>query len=396
MKVNIQPADRISSVKPYYFATKLAEIRKLSESGTPVLNLGIGSPDLSPSREVIDVLSASAQMPSHHGYQSYRGTRELREAFSQFYQKKFQVALDSESEILPLIGSKEGIMHLSMALLNPGDTVLIPDPGYPAYKATAQIAGASIMTYQLLETNDYQIDVSSLYNLDASSIKLMWINSPHMPTGSSQHDDTIAALIEWATENQVLLCHDNPYTFIRSENPKSLLSSAGAAECCVELISLSKSHNMAGWRVAALAGRADVIDYVMRFKSNMDSGQFKAIQDGAIEALNCPSSWHQELNHTYDRRASKACKILEELDCSFRPNQSGLFIWAKAPEYIVNVVHWIDEILYQARVFITPGFIFGSAGDRYVRISLCADENQLDEALKRIRSANLKAKMAKA
>ncbi len=382
--MQIKPAKRIQAVKSYYFAQKLPQVRALDTPDLPVINLGIGSPDMAPDERVIHELGAFAQMTSSHGYQSYRGIADLRSAFAGFYERHFGVSLDPEREILPLIGSKEGIMHLSMSILDPGDSVMVPDPGYPAYRMTAEIAGARTIFYPLRGKTDWQIDVSSLDDLIDDQTKMLWLNYPHMPTGAKMETPRIEELIKWALERNILLCHDNPYTFIRNHHPRSIMEFEGAQECAVELISLSKSHNMAGWRVGAMIGKNEILEMVMRFKSNMDSGQFLPVQRAAIEALQCEDDWYRKINKVYHKRSRVAREILDLLGCVYKHAQAGLFIWAKAPESITDVETWLDDILIQTHVFMTPGKIFGAGGDRYIRLSLCNCEADLAEAKNRI------------
>jgi aspartate/methionine/tyrosine aminotransferase len=380
----IKTANRIANVEEYYFSRKLAEVRSLDSPELRVINLGIGSPDLAPSSDAIEALETSARNPSNHGYQSYKGIPAFRKAIAAFYQKIYQVDLDPETTILPLMGSKEGIMHIAMAFLDEGDEVLVPNPGYPTYSSVARITGGTLRYYKLNEKTNWGIDVDALGKSDLSRVKLMWINFPHMPTGRVASREELKALVDLARENEFLIVNDNPYSLILNDDPISLLSIEGADEVALELNSLSKSHNMAGWRLGWVAGRKEYIDAVLRVKSNMDSGMFLGLQHAAVQALQNGPEWFARLNETYARRRRVAAKILKALGCTWSDNQSGLFLWAKVNERIDNVERWIDEILYGTKVFITPGFIFGDAGTRYVRISLCNTEEVLNEALGRI------------
>jgi len=382
----IETADRIKSVEEYYFSRKLAEVRSLDTPELRVINLGIGSPDLMPSQNAIDGLIASAKEPSNHGYQNYKGIPQLRQAISDFYKKVYQTAINSENEILPLMGSKEGIMHICMAFVNEGDEVLIPDPGYPTYASVAKLTGAKIVTYEMKEELNWGIDVAALRKKDLSKVKIMWVNFPHMPTGRVASKNELKELVALARENNFLIVNDNPYSLILNDNPLSILSIEGAGDVALELNSLSKSHNMAGWRIGWVAGNKEYIDAVLRVKSNMDSGMFLGLQHAAVEALKNGDDWFQKQNSIYSKRQQAACRILDELGCKYSQKQSGLFVWAKAPDEIIDVEKWIDEILHGTKVFITPGFIFGETGRRFIRISLCATEEKLNEAHKRIKN----------
>jgi len=379
----INPASRISHLKEYYFSKKLKEVDALNKCGKDIINLGIGSPDLPPHPSVIEALNNAAQLTENHGYQSYRGLPELRKTFAGWYQKYFKVKLNPGSEILPLMGSKEGILHISMAYLESGDEVLVPNPGYPAYSATAKLAGAEIRYYDLKEDENWQPDLNELAKTDLSKVKLMWVNYPHMPTGAKADNELFKKLNTFAEQHNILICHDNPYSFILNEKPKSILKS-GLNDYVIELNSLSKSHNMAGWRIGVIAAKEHHINNILKFKSNMDSGMFKPIQLAAIEALNLPDNWYRQQNVLYKERKEIAFNILNSLDCIYQPEQSGMFAWGKIPEHITSVENFTEEILHQAQVFIVPGTVFGSNGSRYVRISLCADKEKLNEALERI------------
>ncbi len=380
----IQTAKRIADVEEYYFSRKLAEVRSLDSPDLRVINLGIGSPDQAPSAETVDALIASAKNPANHGYQNYKGIPQLRKGVADFYKRIYNVSIDPENMILPLMGSKEGIMHIAMAFVNEGDEVLIPDPGYPTYSSVANLVGAKLRPFALKEELNWGIDVEALKRSDLSKVKIMWINFPHMPTGRTASRAELKELVDLARANNFLIVNDNPYSLILNDEPMSILSIEGADEVALELNSLSKSHNMAGWRIGWVAGRKEYIDAVLKVKSNMDSGMFLGLQHAAVEALKNGEAWFTELNKMYGDRRKAAKKILDLLDCSYAEKQSGLFIWAKAPDSIVDVEKWIDEILYGTKVFITPGFIFGEAGRRYIRISLCCTVEMLSEALNRI------------
>lgn len=380
----IETAKRIRHVEEYYFSRKLAEVRSLEKPEVPVINLGIGSPDLAPSESTIRSLVNSAAQPAHHGYQNYRGIPALRQAIARFCQFTYGVELHPDSEVLPLMGSKEGIFHISMAFLNPGDEVLIPDPGYPTYASAAQLAGGVARMYPMKESLGWGIDVEELSHQDLSRVKVMWVNFPHMPTGSVASGEELAALVALARRHRFLIVNDNPYSLILNERPLSLLAAPGAAEVAMELNSLSKSHNMAGWRIGWAAGRKEFIEAVLRVKSNMDSGMFLALQHAAVEALKNGADWFDQLNTVYRQRRGIAQRLLEALDCSVEGRQSGLFLWARVPDTIASVEAWIDDILYGTNVFITPGTVFGSGGHRHIRISLCATEEKIGEALGRV------------
>jgi LL-diaminopimelate aminotransferase len=392
----IKTANRIATVEEYYFSKKLAEVRGLDSPEFPVINLGIGSPDMAPSSETIDALISTSQKASSHGYQNYKGIPALRKGIQSFYKTTYNVDLDIETEILPLMGSKEGIMHIAMAFVNEGDEVLIPDPGYPTYSSVAKLVGAKVSTYQLKESMDWGIDVEELKQRDLSKVKIMWVNFPHMPTGRTVSRAELKELVDLARKNNFLIVNDNPYSLILNDSPLSILSIEGADEVALELNSLSKSHNMAGWRIGWVAGNKNYVDAVLRVKSNMDSGMFLGLQQAAVEALKNGNAWFTELNAVYKNRRTAAQKVLSELGCRYSEKQSGLFVWAKAPEKVNDVEKWIDEILYGTKVFITPGFIFGEAGRRFIRISLCATEEKLLEAHGRIKKFIHESKVEKA
>ncbi len=380
----VKSANRIANVEEYYFSKKLAEVKGLDTPELRIINLGIGSPDQAPSHETIKALTNTAQQPGSHGYQSYKGIPDLRKAIANFYSATYGVNLNTETDILPLMGSKEGIMHIAMAFVNEGEEVLIPNPGYPTYSSVAKLVGAKIRSYNLKEELDWGVDLESLKKSDLSKVKVMWVNFPHMPTGRTASRAELMELVQLARKNNFLIVNDNPYSLILNDSPLSILSIEGADEVALELNSLSKSHNMAGWRIGWVAGNKDYIDAVLRVKSNMDSGMFLGLQQAAVEALKNGKTWFEELNGVYKKRKQAACRILDALGCTYSQKQSGLFVWAKAPAHVPDVEKWIDEILYGTKVFITPGFIFGDAGDRYIRISLCATEEKLNEARERI------------
>lgn len=383
--VHIAMADRIAQVEEYYFSKKLAEVRGLDTPALPVINLGIGSPDLAPSADTIEALHTSARNPAHHGYQSYKGIPALRQSIAAFSQRTYGVTLDAETEILPLMGSKEGIMHITLAFVNPGEEVLIPDPGYPTYASVAKIAGATPRPYTLREDANWSVDVAALRAQDLSRVKVMWVNYPHMPTGATVSGNAFAELVALAREKNFLIVNDNPYSLILNDAPASILAVPEASTVALELNSLSKSHNMAGWRIGWAAGKKEYIDAVLRVKSNMDSGMFLGLQHAAVEALKNDADWFEGLNNIYLKRSQLVRQLLDEMGCTYHAQQSGLFVWAKAPAHVGDVAQWLDGILYATHVFITPGFIFGAAGQRYVRVSLCAPEEKLRVALARIR-----------
>lgn len=374
-------------VQEYYFSTKLKQIAEMRNSGIDVLNLGIGSPDLPPSAHTIEALANAAQNPKNHAYQSYVGIPALREAMAGFYQNAYGVKLNLGDEILPLIGSKEGIMHISMAYLEAGDEVLVPNPGYPTYRAASLLTGATVVNYDLSEANGWLPDLKQLAKKDLSKVKLMWVNYPHMPTGAKATKGFFEELRDFALAHEILIVNDNPYSFILNDDPQSILSIEGMKEVAMELNSLSKSHNMAGWRIGMLAGKAEFINPVLRFKSNMDSGMFLPLQMAAVKALQNDKSWFDELNKIYQTRQQKAFEMMQLLDCQYDKNQAGMFVWAKIPAKYTTGYELSDEILEKAAVFITPGGIFGTAGDGYIRTSLCAEISVFEESILRIRKA---------
>lgn len=381
-ELHVAGAKRIDGVEEYYFSRKLAEVRSLHTDDHPVINLGIGNPDLPPPAEVIEALTVSARNPLHHGYQPYTGVAALRQAIAGFSQRIFGIQPDADTMILPLIGSKEGIVHISLAFLNEGDEVLVPDPGYPTYAAAAKLAGATARTYAINE-QDPVIDLDELYAQDLSRVKIMWVNFPHMPTGRTCDKALLERLIALAHGKKFLMVNDNAYALIRNNKPMSLLSVPGAGEVALELNSLSKSHNMAGWRLGWVTGKKEFIQHILRVKSNMDSGMFLPVQHAAVVALQMDDNWIAQQNEIYLRRAEKVYGLLDKLDCEYATNQAGLFVWARLPEGISDT-NFIDEVLYGARVFITPGSVFGRNGAGHIRISLCAAEEKIDEAVRRI------------
>jgi len=382
--MKVKPAERAESVREYYFSQKLRQIDQMRKAGADVINLGIGSPDQPPSENTIAALNGEAVKPTSHGYQSYNGIPALRKAFADWYKKYFKVELDPESEILPLMGSKEGIMHISMAFVNPGDDVLVPNPGYPTYSSVTNLVSGKVRYYDLAEANGWYPDIQKLEESDLSRVKLMWINYPHMPTGANGSVRLYEKLVAFASRHGFLLCNDNPYSFILNTEYLSLLSVDGSKETALELNSLSKSHNMAGWRVGMVAGHREYISGILKVKSNMDSGMFRAIQTAAAEALGNPPTWYETVNTVYSRRRRIVEDIMDLLKCRFDGKQTGLFVWGRIPEDINNCEAYVEDILLKTHVFITPGFIFGSNGERYIRISLCADESTLTEAKRRI------------
>ena len=382
----IIPAERLSSISEYYFSTKLKEVAEMNAKGLNVISLGVGSPDLPPSKETIEALCKSAAEPNAHGYQPYVGIPELRKAFSDWYKKWFAVDLNPANEIQPLIGSKEGILHISLAFLNPGDGVLVPNPGYPTYSSVSNLVQAKVISYDLDENNNWQPDFNALEQIDLSNVKLMWVNYPNMPTGASATPELFQKLVAFGKKHGIVICNDNPYSFILNENRLSILQVEGAKDCCIELNSMSKSHNMPGWRMGMLASNAEFVQWVLKVKSNIDSGQFKPMQVAAIAALNNPDEWHREMNiELYKNRRQLAEKILKTLDCLFDESQIGMFLWGKIPDKYKDSGELADKVLYNAKVFITPGFIFGDKGNRYIRLSLCANEKMLGKALERIK-----------
>jgi len=380
----IKPSHRVGKVQTYYFATKLMQIAAMNKMGKDVINLGIGSPDQKPPIEIIEALKESTSGKAANKYQSYKGIPELREGFAKWYKRWFDVKLDFEKEVLPLIGSKEGIMHISMSFLNEGDEVLVPNPGYPAYQMATKLAGGVVRNFDLTDQTNWLPDLEKLAEEDLSKVKIMWVNYPNMPTGFKADLGFFAELVQFARQNEILLCHDNPYGFILNDTPNSIMQVEGAKDVAIELNSLSKCFNMAGWRVGVMVGNESYINTVMKFKSNMDSGMYRPIQMAAVKALNLGNEWFEVLNQEYHKRREKVWQLMGLLNCSYSTDSAGLFVWGLVPESVMNVEQWIEDILQSANVFLTPGFIFGSNGDRYVRISLCSDLDTLDVALERV------------
>lgn len=381
----IQLANRLNRVEEYYFSQKLREVRELMASGNPVINMGIGSPDLPPSDDVVLALKNALHDDAAHQYQSYQGLPGFRNAIANFYHTQFSVNADPASEILPLMGSKEGIMHISLAFLNEGDEVLIPDPGYPTYTSVTNLVGAVPKFYDLTQENGWQPDIEALEKQDLSKVKIMWINYPNMPTGAKGSQELFEKLVAFARRHSILLVNDNPYSFVLNDNPQSILRVEGAKDVALELNSLSKTFNLSGWRVGFVIGNKYLIDAVLKVKSNMDSGMFYGIQKGAIVALQSGEEWFKKQNEIYRRRRELVFSIADTLGCSYDRNAVGMFVWAKLPDAVPDAEIFVDELLYQKHVFITPGKIFGKNGSRYVRFSLCLAEAQIAEVLKRIR-----------
>jgi LL-diaminopimelate aminotransferase len=388
----IPKADRLNHVQEYYFARKLAEVRNLMAQGHDVINLGIGDPDLPASDATVAALTESAQNKKNHGYQPYRSIPALRAAMAKWYQQVYDVALNPDTEILPLLGSKEGIFHIAMAFLNPGDQVLVPNPGYPAYAAVTKLVNAEPVFFDLTEENGWLPDLEALRKLDTSKVKLMWLNYPNMPTGALATEEDFEKIIAFAQERQILIVHDNPYSLVLNEKaPISILHANGAMECCLELNSLSKSFNMAGWRVGMVAGKQEYIDAIIAIKSNLDSGMFLPIQHAAIQALANPESWHQERNSVYRRRRELIYQLLDVLNCKYSKEATGMFVWGRVPDEVEDVEAFLNQILYEAHVFLTPGKIFGSNGERYVRVSVCATEENIQKAINNIKKLLINA-----
>jgi len=376
-------ANRLHTVEEYYFSKKLREVNALKAAGAPIINLGIGSPDLPPPKTVIAAITASLSDATAHKYQSYQGLPELRSAMADFYKIHYNVTLNSDNEVLPLIGSKEGIMHISMAYLNEGDAVLIPNPGYPTYTAVTKLVGATPIFYDLKATSNWQPDLAALEALDLSKVKIMWVNYPHMPTGTLANQVALKALVDFAKKHCILLINDNPYSFILNDQPSSIFNIEGAKEVCLELNSLSKTFNMSGWRVGMLTGSAEHLNNVIKVKSNMDSGMFYGIQKGAIEALNSSKEWFTDLNKIYSERRELVWKLATALNCTFETTTSGMFVWAKLPSGLSSEA-FIDTILQKHHIFIAPGTIFGSNGEGYIRFSLCAPKDSIQSAINRV------------
>jgi aspartate/methionine/tyrosine aminotransferase len=386
--MNIQTAKRLETVEEYYFSKKLREVRKLVASGKPVLNMAIGSPDLDPPKEVVQAIQEAVLVDGAHKYQSYQGLPEFREAIADFYNAKYQVSLNPKDEILPLIGSKEGIMHISLAYLNKGDEVLVPNPGYPTYSAVTNLVGAKPIFYDLVENNGWEPDFHTLSKKDLTKVKIMWVNYPNMPTGASGDVQLFKKMIDFAKKHSILLVKDNPYSFILNDNPVSILSVEGAKEVALELNSLSKTFNMAGWRVGMVSGSSDKIEAILKVKSNMDSGMFQGIQRGAIAALRISNGWYDKMNAIYKERRTLIWELVNLLGCSYDKTAKGMFVWAKLPEG-TDAVEFIDTVLYENDIFIAPGDIFGSNGEGYIRFSLCVTKENIKEAIGRLHKTEL-------
>jgi len=387
---SIVPASRTGSVEEYYFSKKLNEIAAMRAAGKDVINLGIGSPDLPPASEAIEVFCREIRKDDVHGYQPYTGIPALREGFADWYQTWYGVNLNPLTEIQPLIGSKEGILHISMAFLNPGDGVLAPNPGYPTYHSVSKLVGANLILYELKESNHWYPDLKKLEQMDLSHVKLMWTNYPNMPTGANASMELYTRLVDFGHRHGIVICNDNPYSFILNDNPLSILSVPGAKDICIELNSMSKSHNMPGWRMAMLASNEQFVQWVLKIKTNVDSGQFGPMQSAAVEALKAPKAWYDGMNAVYRSRRELAGRIMHTMGCRYDENQVGMFLWGRIPDSEISGEALADRILCDANVFITPGSVFGSAGDRYVRISLCCKNDVLEEALKRVQGSGFK------
>ena len=381
----IKLSNRLNTVEEYYFSQKLREVRELTASGKPVINMGIGSPDLLPSDEVISAIQNAMYDSGAHQYQSYQGLPELRKAIADFYKRQFSVEADFNSEILPLMGSKEGIMHISLAFLNAGDEVLIPDPGYPTYTSVTNLVGAVPRFYDLTEENNWQPDIDDLEKQDLSKVKIMWINYPHMPTGAKATQDSLQKLVSFARKHSILLVNDNPYSFVLNENPLSVFNAEGAKDVALELNSLSKTFNLSGWRVGFVIGNKTLVDAVLKVKSNMDSGMFYGIQKGGIAALQSHEDWFAGQNAVYSRRRELVFQLADSFGCSYDRNSAGMFVWAKLPDSVPDAEAFVDTLLYEKHVFITPGKIFGKNGERYIRFSLCLPEEKICEVLRRFK-----------
>ena len=377
---------RLEGIGEYYFSQKLREIDELNKAGKAIINLGIGSPDLPPHPDVIKVLQEESAKPNVHAYQSYKGSPVLRNAIKDWYAKWYQVDLNADTEILPLIGSKEGIMHICMTYLNEGDQVLIPNPGYPTYSSAVKLAGGQAVSYEMSEDKNWEPDFEALEKTDLTKVKLLWVNYPHMPTGQLPNEALYAKIVAFGLKHQILICHDNPYSFILNEKPVSLLSVPGAKEIVIELNSLSKSSNMAGWRVGMLCAAKERIDEILRFKSNMDSGMFLPLQLAAAKALSLDKNWYDSINKVYAERRKKVFELLDLLNCVYSTDQVGMFVWAKIPNTFKDGYALSDKVLYEANVFITPGGIFGNAGNGYIRVSLCGSVERFEQAIKRVKA----------
>lgn len=385
---NYTPANRLTDVSEYYFSRKLKEVAQMNAQGMDVISLGVGSPDMPPSEQSIETLCQAAHQTDGHGYMPYIGIPELRLGFANWYKKWYGVELDANTEIQPLIGSKEGILHVTLAFVNPGEQVLVPNPGYPTYTSLSKLLGAEVVNYRLKEENGWMPDFEELEQMDLSRVKLMWTNYPNMPTGANATPDLYEQLVAFAHKKGIIIVNDNPYSFILNNHPLSILSTPGAKDCCIEFNSMSKSHNMPGWRIGMLASNAQFVQWIMKVKSNIDSGMFRAVQLAAAKALEADDNWYEDNNRNYRNRRKLAGDIMKALHCSYDDNQVGMFLWGRIPEYYTDVEELTERILHEAHVFITPGFIFGSNGKRYIRISLCCQEEKLKEALCRIEQLN--------
>ena len=383
----ITPAKRLETVQEYYFSRKLKEVAEMNAKGLDVISLGIGSPDMPPSENTIKKLCETALLPNVHGYQPYVGIPELRQGFADFYKRWYNVDLNPATEIQPLIGSKEGILHVTLAFVNPGEKVLVPNPGYPTYSSLSTLLGAEVVYYDLKEDQNWQPDFEALENMDLTDVKLMWVNYPNMPTGANASVELLEKLVAFAKKHNIVVVNDNPYSLILNRKPLSIMQIDGAKDCCIEFNSMSKSHNMPGWRVGMIAANPTFIQWILKVKSNIDSGMFRPLQLAAAEALHNEELWHEAMNiDLYGKRRAVAEQIMDILDCTYDKNQVGMFVWGKIPAELSDVEELTEKILHEARVFITPGFIFGSNGARYIRISLCATEQKLKEALERIKA----------
>lgn len=383
----ITPAKRLETVQEYYFSRKLKEVAEMNAKGLDVISLGIGSPDMPPSENTIKKLCETAPLPNVHGYQPYVGIPELRQGFADFYKRWYNVELNPATEIQPLIGSKEGILHVTLAFVNPGEKVLVPNPGYPTYSSLSSLLGAEVVYYDLKEDQNWQPDFEALENMDLTDVKLMWVNYPNMPTGANASVELLEKLVAFAKKHNIVVVNDNPYSLILNRKPLSIMQVEGAKDCCIEFNSMSKSHNMPGWRVGMIAANPTFIQWILKVKSNIDSGMFRPLQLAAAEALHNEDSWHEAMNiDLYGKRRAVAEQIMDILGCTYDKNQVGMFVWGKIPAELNDVEELTEKILHQARVFITPGFIFGSNGARYIRISLCATEQKLKEALERVKA----------
>ena len=386
----ITPAKRLETVQEYYFSRKLKEVAEMNAKGLDVISLGIGSPDMPPSENTIKKLCETAPLPNVHGYQPYVGIPELRQGFADFYKRWYNVELNPATEIQPLIGSKEGILHVTLAFVNPGEKVLVPNPGYPTYSSLSTLLGAEVVYYDLKEDQNWQPDFEALENMDLTDVKLMWVNYPNMPTGANASVELLEKLVAFAKKHNIVVVNDNPYSLILNRKPLSIMQIDGAKDCCIEFNSMSKSHNMPGWRVGMIAANPTFIQWILKVKSNIDSGMFRPLQLAAAEALHNEESWHEAMNiDLYGKRRAVAEQIMDILGCTYDKNQVGMFVWGKIPAELSDVEELTEKILHEARVFITPGFIFGSNGARYIRISLCATEQKLTEAFLRIRNVEL-------